>query len=208
MATFTGTTGSDILVGGTTDDTITGLGGADTLTGGGGADTFSDTAAGLAGDTVGNLSLSGSVLSFAGGSVTLTGLGGGRLVVRNVVGGVEARLQHGAFNDFNGDGRSDILWRSDGGSLSDWLSTSTGGFVGNDANAFSQVPTSWKVVGTGDFNGDDKVDILWRNDTGALSDWLGKANGGFTANDAIAFSQVPTSWKDMFMPESHALAGS
>ena len=55
-----------------------------------------------------------------------------------------------------------------------------GGFTPNDANAFTSVPTSWTVVGTGDFNGDHRDDILWRSDTGQLSNWLGQANGGFT----------------------------
>ena len=96
--------------------------------------------------------------------------------------------------DFNGDGRDDILWRSDAGQLSDWLGQANGGFVGNDANAFTTVPTSWTVVAIGDYNGDGRDDILWRNSNGQLSDWLGKANGGFTPNDSNAFTTVSTSW--------------
>ena len=53
----------------------------------------------------------------------------------------------------------------------------------------------WTVAATGDFNGDGRVDILWRNTTnGALSDWLGTANGGFVNNDAHAATSAPTSW--------------
>ena len=31
--------------------------------------------------------------------------------------------------------------------------------------------TSWHVIGTGDFNGDGKSDILWQNDNGAVAIW-------------------------------------
>jgi len=101
---------------------------------------------------------------------------------------------HHPHNDFNGDGRSDILWRSDSGALSDWLANANGGFAGNDGNAYGTVPTSWKMAGTGDFNGDGRSDILWRNSDGSLSDWLANSNGGFAANDANAFTKVATSW--------------
>lgn len=89
----------------------------------------------------------------------------------------------------------DILWRSDGGALSDWLGTANGGFAPNDGNAYTQVGTDWHVVGTGDFNGDGRDDILWRSDSGALSNWLGAANGGFAPNDGNAYTQVGTEWR-------------
>jgi hypothetical protein len=96
--------------------------------------------------------------------------------------------------DFNGDGKSDILWRSDAGWLSEWLGTATGGFIHNDANATSWAPGDWHVVGTGDFNGDGRSDILWRSEAGWLSNWLGTANGGFVHNDANATAWASTSW--------------
>ncbi len=73
------------------------------------------------------------------------------------------------FSDFNGDGRSDVLWRNDRtGENMIWLS----------ANAATRQPVTavrnlyWEVAGTGDFNGDGKADILWRNRlTGANVIW-------------------------------------
>jgi FG-GAP repeat len=37
--------------------------------------------------------------------------------------------------------------------------------------SIGSVDVSWKIAGTGDFNGDSKADILWRNDSGATSIW-------------------------------------
>ena len=97
-------------------------------------------------------------------------------------------------SDFNGDGRSDILWRSDSGALSNWLGQAGGGFAVNDGNAFADVPTSWQVAGTGDFNGDRRDDIVWRSDSGLVSTWLGQADGGFSVNDANALTAVSADW--------------
>ena len=155
--------------------------------------------------------------------------------------------------DFNGDGRADILWRSDGGMLSNWLATANGGFVVNDANALTNFGTTeilgigdfngdgrddliwrwfgdevytnttfqdggfylnewdssfvrtvsldWDVAAIGDYDGDGVDDILWRNDNGAVSNWLGNGNGyQFTINDANALTQVSNDWQVVDQP--------
>ena len=208
-----GGSGGDTLIGNNADNILSGRLGSDILTGGVGADLFRDTAAGLNGDTItdfarddrivitdGNAasfsaSISGNILTYSGGSLTLTAVPAGRVVVSAATAGVQVAIIGAAvLDDFNGDGRSDILWRNDDGSLGDWLGTANGGFTVNNTLLVG-VPTSWHVAGTGDFNGDGRADILWRNDNGELSNWLGTATGGFMPNDANASTSVATSWK-------------
>ncbi|MCA1654765.1 MAG: FG-GAP-like repeat-containing protein, partial [Sphingomonadales bacterium] len=213
----TGNAAANIIAGNAAANVISGGGGTDALSGGGGADIFRDTGAGINGDTIADFggddrivisdatimsfsaTLNGSTLSYTGlgvsGSVTLANVSSGRVEFqRSLQGGVEIRIVNTIANDFNGDGRSDILWRNDGGQLSNWLGNASGGFASNDSNAFANVPTSWHIAGTGDFNGDHHVDVLWRNDNGAFSDWLANGSGGFAGNDANAFTNVPVSW--------------
>lgn len=90
--------------------------------------------------------------------------------------------------DFNGDGVDDLLWRNDNGTLSNWLGSPSGNFTVNDANAWVHVPNNWQVVGTGDFDGDSRSDILWKSDDGYMSNWLGTASGGFLINDFNALT--------------------
>ncbi len=96
--------------------------------------------------------------------------------------------------DFNGDGRDDVLWRNDDGSVTNWLGQTNGGFASNFANAFGQVDRSWQVAGTGDFNGDGLDDVLWHSNTGRVTNWLGQANGGFVGNFLNADGQAGTDW--------------
>lgn len=96
--------------------------------------------------------------------------------------------------DFNGDGFEDILWRQVGGELTDWLGTAAGGFTQNSANFSIFVANEWHVASIGDFNGDGRDDILWRNDNGQMTEWLGELAGGFTDNSVNASTFVPTDW--------------
>jgi hypothetical protein len=63
--------------------------------------------------------------------------------------------------DFDGDGKTDILWyNTTTGQAVIWVlngATVLGG--GSPGSAASP----WSIVGTGDFNGDGRSDILWYN---------------------------------------------
>src|SRR6185312_4722238 len=64
--------------------------------------------------------------------------------------------------DFNGDGKSDILWQHDSGLP--WIWTMDGTTVTGSTGLPNPGPT-WHVVEAADFNGDSKSDILWQHDS-------------------------------------------
>jgi hypothetical protein len=97
--------------------------------------------------------------------------------------------------DFNADGRDDLLLRRDDGWVTNWLGTSTGSFMNNGANTSLFFTTDWKIASAGDFNGDGYTDILLRRDDGWVTNWLGRANGGFTNNGANTALFFTTDWK-------------
>jgi cadherin-like protein/VCBS repeat protein/FG-GAP repeat protein len=92
-------------------------------------------------------------------------------------------------DDFNGDGKSDILWRSDAGSNAIW-DMNDGHILSTPAVA--SVPSNWTIAGTGDFNGDGKSDILWRSDTGQIATW-DMSDGNILSSHVV--SSVPDNWK-------------
>jgi hypothetical protein len=218
--TINGNGGNDIIDGGSGNDVLSGGDGQDTLTGGTGVDIFRDTAAGLNGDHITDflpgdriqitdlninsigISLTGHTLNYSdgsghSGSLQIDNAGPGRLIIRTInTGGVEIRLQPVARNDFDGDGRSDILLRDESaGWLTDWLGTGNGTFTNNNVNAGTFFTPDWKIIGTGDFNGDGRIDFLLRNGDGWTTDWLGTGSGGFTNNGANTSILFASNWQ-------------
>jgi M6 family metalloprotease-like protein len=72
--------------------------------------------------------------------------------------------------DFNGDGKSDLLWRNtSNGFAAIWLMS--GARAAGSGVIFDSDKT-WAPVGKGDFDGDGKCDILWqRTSSGAAVIW-------------------------------------
>jgi hypothetical protein len=65
--------------------------------------------------------------------------------------------------DFNNDTYVDILWRYNGAGGSNVVWFMNGTQWTGSAELLPVADLSWKIVGTGDFNKDGSVDILWRN---------------------------------------------
>jgi hypothetical protein len=74
-------------------------------------------------------------------------------------------------DDFNGDGHADVLWRNDAGDVYVWTASGGDGNVTMTGQSISSVGNDWTILGTGDFNGDGRADILWRHTDGELYVW-------------------------------------
>ncbi|MCX5825489.1 MAG: FG-GAP repeat protein, partial [Deltaproteobacteria bacterium] len=66
--------------------------------------------------------------------------------------------------------------------------------IAQGRSIYSESNTAWKIIATGDFNGDGKVDILWRNDqSGQVYMML---MDGFTIIEGRSiYSEFNTDWK-------------
>src|SRR5947208_3306598 len=77
--------------------------------------------------------------------------------------------------DFDGDGRGDLLWRTDGGSLAIWemndTQIKTADYIKMGSATVKAPGADWHLLGADDFDGDGKGDLLWRTDSGALAVW-------------------------------------
>jgi hypothetical protein len=76
--------------------------------------------------------------------------------------------------DFTGDGHADLVWQhASTGLISSWFMVGTT-MVGSALLTPSRVAdTNWKIVGTGDVNGDGWPDLFWQHQTtGLVSTWF------------------------------------
>jgi phospholipase/lecithinase/hemolysin len=91
-------------------------------------------------------------------------------------------------HDFNGDGKSDILWQDNGGNVGTWLMNGTS--IMSTA-VLGNVPPNWSIVGQRDFNDDGSSDILWRDTAGDVGIWL---MNGATMQSSTVLGNVSTNW--------------
>ncbi|MBI5790411.1 MAG: DUF4347 domain-containing protein [Rhodocyclales bacterium] len=168
--TLIGGIGNDTLDGGTGDDLIEGGAGNDSLEGGTGIDT--------------------AVFALARANYTVTRVGAGYTVTANTgTDGVDTltnveKLQFSdqtetlakvkVVNDFNGDGKSDVLLQNTGTGVI--FQHQLNGTTVTGGGSVAGPGTDWKVVGSGDYNGDGKSDVLMRSDSLGLI-WQYQLNG-------------------------------
>ena len=206
-----GGNGADTIIGNAADNVLSGHLGGDTLTGGAGADTFLDTISGHSGDritdfnvgdklvfsdaTLSNFafSLSGNTLTYSGGTLTFGSFAPSTLTASAAAGGgVQLTLpasttlpppvvggpSAAAHNYVNGARGSDPHGRDENRPRNLWDSAGNNSFITSYSAVLS---TSIHVVGTGDFNGDGRDDILLRDTTGQLDVWQANGAGDFVS---------------------------
>jgi hypothetical protein len=90
--------------------------------------------------------------------------------------------------DFNGDGKSDILWLDTSGDIAIWEMNGTT-ILNPSSTGVGTISTVWGVSGVGDFNGDGKSDILWRDTSGDVAIWY---MNGTTISSGPGLGTIPT----------------
>jgi hypothetical protein len=99
--------------------------------------------------------------------------------------------------DFNGDGDSDLLWRTDGGALAIWemngTQIKTADYIRQGAAQVKAPGPDWHIITTADFDGDGNSDLLWQTNAGQIAIW--EMNG--TQIEAAGFVpyQAPPGWR-------------
>ncbi len=92
--------------------------------------------------------------------------------------------------DFNGDGKSDLLFQNKNATPQIWLMNGTSVI---SETSLPDPPVQWRIVGSGDFNGDGNADILWINTIdNTPSIW---EMNGTSIISAVALPAPPTSWR-------------
>jgi hypothetical protein len=92
--------------------------------------------------------------------------------------------------DFNGDGKSDLLFQNVNATPQIWLMNGTSVI---SQTSLPQPPVQWKIVGSGDFNADGDADILWIN-TVSNQPAIWEMNGTSIIS-AVALVAPPASWR-------------
>lgn len=122
-----------------------------------------------------------------------TSLVDGHLLVPDTI--ADGRWKIIGAGDYDQDGHTDLFWRHDvTGQVSVWkMNRST--MVGGTSLTPNGVPdTDWKIVAMTDFNGDNRPDLVWQHENGAIATWI--LNGAtMTAGKPILPSTAPAAWR-------------
>lgn len=200
-----GSIGGDSVIGNSAANTITGMAGDDSISGGGGNDQL-DGGSGV--DTIGyNGARDALAVTYSNGSYHVTDLAAGSPEGGDIVLNVEyfsfagiplsaerALLAgNAAIGDYDGDGKADVLWRFHASGASVIWQMSGAHNTGAGGATDAQASQAYSLLGTGDFNGDGKADLLWRNDAvGTTVIWV--QSGTHLLNRGTTSVQAGTDW--------------
>lgn len=97
------------------------------------------------------------------------------------------------FGDFDGDGRSDVLWRNQV-TGENYIYFMNGKAIIAEGFIRTVADLNWKVVGVGDFDGDLRADILWRNSSNG-ENYIYAMNGTTIASEGSIRTVADQNWQ-------------
>ncbi|MAZ66026.1 MAG: hypothetical protein CMF25_02855, partial [Kangiellaceae bacterium] len=116
---------------------------------------------------------------------------GSNIIESRAINTVDLSWETAGRGDFNDDGLSDLLWINKDTGLVYLYYMEGGKFISGKPVTTIAPDSGWQVAAISDFNGDDKADILWRNNNdGRL--WLYQMDG-----HSISASQHVTTITDL-----------
>jgi hypothetical protein len=96
--------------------------------------------------------------------------------------------------DFNGDRKSDILWRDTAGDVAIWEMNGTSILNASATYVATVAPGTWSIAGVGDFNGDGYSDILWHDTSGDVAIWEMNGTSILNASATYVATVSPSTW--------------
>lgn len=126
------------------------------------------------------------------GDVAVWVMNGAQVAQSIDFGSIPMQWSIAGIGDFDGNGFSDILWRDNAGNVGIWLLQSSwqGPMIASSL-VWGNVPLTWSIAETGDYNGDGKSDILWVDNTGNVSVWF---MNGTTVSSTALYGNVGKTW--------------
>ena len=101
--------------------------------------------------------------------------------------------QVAGIGDFDGDGRSDILWRN-ASTGNNYIYFMNGLQIVTEGFTRTVADPDWTVAAVGDFDGDGKADIFWRN-TSSGQNYIHPMDGTSVKAGEGFIRTVPASWQ-------------
>ena len=129
------------------------------------------------------------LLQNTSGAVAIWDMNGTSITSSAVVANPGANWKAVGTGDFNHDGHSDILLQNTNGAVAIWEMNGANGTTVADSAVVANPGANWKVVGTGDFNGDGHSDILLQNTNGTVAIW--EMNGVSATSSAVLANPGP-----------------
>ncbi len=99
-----------------------------------------------------------------------------------------------ALADMNQDGKADLIWQHDNGSLAVWYMDGVTLIGWTFLTPASVEDTQWRIVGAGDVDGDGMPDLVWQHSEGWVGAWI-MSGAQATAWLPLTPGQVDPSWK-------------